>query len=507
MKIKVKKKLRRNGGPLERDEHIPNPACIESLPNEILATIFEAGVSISQCQPGTLPFQCEISGVNRHWRTVAVSTPRLWSTILFQCDTKINLDHLYLWMDRSVPCGLDITIVVQPHLMCESNMALAIDRIILHVDRWQRLTIKDTTGYVVNSVLESFHTACAPRLQHFDLSVPYDYDHFNRPRDNIFTGGAPALTSARIVGLCRVCTPPLVGLTALHFGGACRASGSIQLSHDEFRDLLTASSSLADLTLEALNLQSSPDTSASNVHIPSLRTLSLNFAYCEDSFVQVFTLLSTPNLETLSLAHMTTKQTKVAFPTLLSETNAPKYPALHTLKLFRCSTFREYSDEPSDGFFSTFSSVAHLYLISTSTFILKPTIFHQTDKIPWPHLRSVTILPKVLPDVLWTRKASGHPIATAYVPHERFSSHEILWSRIGKDVEVRKVDDASDFVQYPGGLDHCLEEHLSSNSDYDSDDDPDRHKRHAFFEESYGVDYDGSVDSELLEYWAVCGSD
>ena len=501
MKIKAKKKSRRNGGPLEHDEHIPTPAYIESLPNEILAAIFEAGVSISQCQLDTLPFQCGISGVNRHWRTVAVSTPRLWSTILFQSGTKSNLDHLYLWIDRSVPCGLDITIVVQPQLMFESNMALAIDRIILHVDRWQRLTIKDTPGNMVNSVLESFHTACAPRLQHFDLSVPYDYDHINRPYDNIFTGGAPALTSARIVGFCRVCTPPLVGLTALHFGGACRASGSIQLSHDEFRDLLTASSSLADLALEALNLRSSPVTSTSNVHIPSLRTLSLNFAYCEASFVQVFTLLSTPNLETLSLAHMTAKQAKVAFPTLLSETNAPKYPALHTLKLFRCSTFREYSDEPPDGFFSTFSSIAHLYLISTPNFILEPTISRQTNKIPWPNLRSVTILPKVLPDVIWTRKASGHPIATACVPHECLSSDEILWARIGEDVEVREVDDVSDSVQYPGGLDHCREEHLSSFNDYDSDDDLDRHDHDVYFES------DGSVDSELLEYWGVCGSD
>jgi hypothetical protein len=509
MKVRVEKKLRGNDEPLDHDEHIPYTAHIESLPNEILAEMFEAGVSLSQRQHSIPSFQDAISGVNRRWRAVAVSTPRLWSTILFHCDTWSvpNFDLLYLWMERSAPCALDITIVVQPQLMSESSLAfklaIMMDQIILHIGRWHRLTIEDISGHLVGSVIESLRTASAPRLQHFDLSVLQEYGHFTGTPDNIFTGGATNLTSARIVGLCRVCIPPLVGLTALHFGGACRASGSIRLTHDEFRDLLTASPSLADLALEALKL--SPGTSGSNVHIPSLRTLSLNFAYCEDSFVQILTLLSMPILGTLSLAHMTTEHM-----TSFTETNAPQYAVLHTLKLFRCSTFREFSNEPPVNFFSIFSSVAHLYLISTATFILEPTSSHQTEKIPWPNLKSVTILPKVLPDVIWTRKASGHPITTAYVPHECVSSDEFLWARIREDIEVLEVDNVSDCIQYPGGLDHCvelLEEHGYDDLDYDYDDDYDRHKRHAFFEQSYGVDYDGSDDSELLEYWAVCSSD
>jgi hypothetical protein len=502
MKVRVEKRLRGNDEPLDHDKHISYPAHIESLPNEILAEIFEAGVSISKGQHGTLPFQCVIAGVNRLWRAVAISTPRLWSSILFHCDI-VGFDHLYLWIERSAPCALDITIVIEPQLMFESNAALAIDQIILHVDRWRRLTIKDISGHMVGSVIESLRTVSAPRLQHFDLSVPQDYG-CTSTRDNIFTGGAIALTSARIVGLCQVCTPPLVGLTALHFGGACRASGSIRLTHDDFRDLLTASPSLVDLALEALELRSSPGASASNVHIPSLRTLSLNFAYCEDSFVQIFALLSMPILETLSLAHMTTKH--MTFFALFSETDTLHYAALDTLKLFRCSTFREYSNEPPDKFFSTFSSVAHLYLISTADFILEPTSSNRTQKIPWPNLKSVTILPEVLPDVIWTRKANGHPIATAYVPHECLLSDEISWACIREDVEILEVDNDSDSVQYPGGLDHCMEEVLEERHDHD-DDDYGRHERHAFYEQSYGVDYDGSDDSELLEYWAVCGSD
>jgi hypothetical protein len=506
MKVRVEKNLRGND-----HEHIPYPTHIQSLPNEILAEIFKAGVSIPKTWHGTLPlpFQCAVSGVNRRWRMVAVSTPHLWSTIIFHCDTwraRPDLDDISLWIERSSPCALDITIVVMQEL---SNVASTMDQIILHADRWHRLTIKDISGYMVEPIIESLRTASAPRLQHFDLSVSQEYGHFTLTRDNIFTGGATALTSARIVGLCRMCTPPLVGLTALQFGGACRASGSVRLTHEEFRDLLKASPSLADLALQALELQTSPGASASNICMPSLRALSLNFACCEDSFVQIFTLLSMPVLETLSLAYMTTKHMSLLVP--FSETDTPQYAALHTLKLFRCCTFLEYSNEPPDNFFSTFSSVAHLYLIFTASFILEPPSFYRTGKIPWPNLKSVTVLPKVLPSLILTRKASGHPITTAYIPRECLSSDEILWARVREDVEVLEVYNDSNSVQYPGGLDHCVEEEegcYNIYSEYFEDDsDDDRRKRHAFFEQSYGVDYHGSDDSELLEYWAVCGSD
>ena len=98
MKVRVEKKLRENDEPLDHDEHIAYPAHIEILPNEILAEIFEAGVSISQRQRGSLPFQGAISGVNRRWRTIAVSSPRLWSTILVHSDRRSgpNFDHLRL---------------------------------------------------------------------------------------------------------------------------------------------------------------------------------------------------------------------------------------------------------------------------------------------------------------------------------------------------------------------------------------------------------------------------
>jgi len=170
-----------------------------------------------------------------------------------------------------------------------------------------------------------------------------------------------------------------------------------------------------------------------------------------------------------------------------------------------CSTLQEHSSEPPDSFYSTFSSITHLYLISTANFILEPTFHDRGEKIRWPNLRAVTIWPEVLPDIILSRKARGHPITTAYVPHDSLTSDEDLWAGIWEEVQVFEIDKACESLQYPGGLDQ-EEDDIRSNhyDDYDSG-----RSRRAFYEQTYGVDYDsdGSVESELLEYWAVCGSD
>jgi hypothetical protein len=384
------------------------------------------------------------------------------------------------------------------------------DRIIPHISRLGRLSIQDISARMIEHIVASLRDASAPRLQHFDLSARLDHESFTLTRDHIFTGDATALTSARIVGLCHICTPPLVGLTTLHFGGACRTSGRIRLTHREFRDMLTASPSLANLALEALEIRSLLNTSIADVQLPSLRTLSLNFAYCEDSFVQILTLLSTPILETLNLAHMN-KQHMLTFE-ISSGTGAPRYTTLQTLKLFICSSFREPSVKPPESFFFAFSSITHLYLISTANFILEPNSPHHAEQSHWPNLRAVTISPDVLPNVIRSRKARGHPITTAYVPHNCFASDKALWACIREEVEVLEVDNISDSLQYPGGLDQSVVED-SEEDEYgneyidDYDDDEYRSRRHTFYEQSFGVDYNDSDDSELLEYWAVCGSD
>ena len=234
------------------------------------------------------------------------------------------------------------------------------------------------------SKMTLLRTATAPRLQHFDITVVDSYRFHPIIPDTIFTGGAPALRSVRIVGPYRLCTLPLVQLTTLNLGGACRGSGGIWMTHEDLRVMLTASPSLADLTLQDLYLPPPSNENVADIQMPSLRTLSLNFVYCNESFFRILTLLSMPILETLSLAYMNRFD-------MFTGRGASNYTTLQTLKLFMCS----YNIiRPPESLLSAFSSITHLYLISTADVILEPT---RSGKIYWPNLKAVTISPNVSP--------------------------------------------------------------------------------------------------------------
>lgn len=498
------KRLRGNDSFNHQD--ISPPAPVQSLPDDVLIEIFQVGVSMPKGVFETLPFQHVVSSVNRRWRGIAISTPRLWSTI-FSCLG--DPDCLSLWIERSASRALDITLMAQS-VFDKSNIQLAIERLIPHVGRWRRLTIRDVVRSEVEAIIPSLRNVSAPQLQHFDLSVLPSYSGTHA---DIFTEGAPALTSVRITTRSQICVPPLTGLTSLHFGGICQESGSILMTYEELRYMLTASPFLADLTLKAVDLRS--NASAADILLPSLRTLSLNFAYCGDSFVRILTLLSVPVLETLSVAQMTGNH-MTTFETLAG-TGLSRYTALRTLKLFMCGTPWGRSVEPPESFFSTFSSITHLYLISSAHSILEPS-FHLVDRVHWPNLRAITMSPKASPGVVQSRISREHPLTTVYVPRDSQLSDETSWAHIREKIEVLEVEDV-DSLQYPGGLDQDAVEgndesdndndndryHQTFNDDYDGSD-ADRDRR-AFYEQNYGVDYDDSDDSELLEYWAVCGSD
>jgi hypothetical protein len=55
----------------------------------------------------------------------------------------------------------------------------------------------------------------------------------NTVRDLLFTGGATSLNGARIIGLIRMCTPPLVGLTFLQLGSSSPSGESLRLTTEE----------------------------------------------------------------------------------------------------------------------------------------------------------------------------------------------------------------------------------------------------------------------------------
>lgn len=416
------------------------------------------------------PFQLAISSVDSHWRAVALSLPRLWSTIVFHChglrdrtvdglevsDPRLHLDLLSLWIERSAPYLLDLTFKFTATSYCLEHIALqfqlAMNRVIPHISRWSRLTIQRLPAFLVGPTMASLRTASAHRLQHLGITVLFDRPYSDDYR--IFTGGAPALTSVSVVGLRKI-LPPLVGLTTLNFGGILQQNVLNTCITLEFlRDMLTSSPSLAELTLQTFKLVPSTSTFAGSIHMPSLRTLSLSFTHCDNSFPQILMLLTMPVLETLSLVRMN-KAHMVKFQAL-SRAGAPDFTSFRTLKLIICGPFLDELIEPPEFFFSVFSSITHLYLISTSDFLLEPTSHHSGDDIHWPNLEAATFAPYVFPKVIQSRISRGHPITRVHVPHDCLSSNATLWAFIHDEIQVLQVDNA-DIIQSLGDCDRSGE--------------------------------------------------
>lgn len=81
-------------------------AAISMLPNELLAAIFELGY---YAQDTEHHFEMVVSQVIRHWRGVALKTPRLWTSI--KCTSfQMTLEPVHAYLDRSMPLAVDTSV-------------------------------------------------------------------------------------------------------------------------------------------------------------------------------------------------------------------------------------------------------------------------------------------------------------------------------------------------------------------------------------------------------------
>ena len=353
------------------------------------------------------------------------------------------------------------------------------DQIIPHIGRWHWFTVETLPQSMLETVVPRLRTASAPYLRHFDMTVNQDiFEITDNICGHIFTGGAASLASARIIGLCYMYTPPLGGLTFLQLGGRCEPITTVQVTAEDLRDLLTAATSLIHLALQCLDIVFPSNSTVSDIQIPSLRSLSVNLAYCGPSFLRLVSLLSLPNLETLNLAHISRAHVQFIDP------GAQRYAALRTLKIFYC---RAVLPSLSKSLFTSFPSITHLYLIESSESVLA-----QSDgdlAIAWPLLKFITfsnpVSTSLICNFIDTRKEMGHPLTTIYVPRRLLTSSEAAWSRVRQEIEVLEVDDAES-LQYPGG--RLLDVELESGSEDEAEDDYDYEDEDYY--DDYGRDFE-----------------
>ena len=449
---------------MENQRDIPcSGDLMQLVPDDVLAEIFQAGTSGSSgisdssiCRYAVddlpvLPFPHLVSSVNRRWRDVALCSPHLWTTIVFNCNrTTSNHEGPSLWIERSRVCLLDITIAITLW-GSPSNVKSAMDQIMPHTSRWRRFTVDCLSRNMIETVIARLRPASVPHLRDF-MTISYDdnlayirtTDVTTRVCDRIFTGGAASLTEARLIGPYHIYTPPLTGVTYLQLGGSYRANKIITITANRLRDLLTASPFLNDLVLQHLDVIFPLNTSVSNIQIPSLRSLTMSFSYRASEFWKLFSILSLPELETLILAHIS----QLGVPCI--DIGPQSYATVTALRLVRCGRIQH---SLAESLYSSFPSIIHLELTESSELVEEYLLRNNSDlAVIWPHLKTITISSrmeyKTICDFIDNRREMGHPLGTINV-----------WSRIRRKIEVLKLDDEFKLnFQYPTGLKSAMKE-------------------------------------------------
>jgi hypothetical protein len=272
-----------------------------------------------------LPFPILVSHVCKHWRTVAIGSPALWTSISFterppfeRCRTYIarsqNLD-IDIHIDSSLSDDEDDedddgqSDLSQPALSVE-DVSTILDIVIPHIERWRVFEVMVRTYEYMHLVLSRVSTEChsAPSLEvlqlyHYEDAGDSEYDHFEPANLNQsfvpFGGNAPKL---RVVSLWGVhidwSTPMLSDVIDLELAYHAR---DVRPSWEDFSRILKNSPKIETLTLclsgPAGSLADWPETC---VEIPSLQNLVL--AYHEPAYVcSLIKLLYIPNVTSLAL--------------------------------------------------------------------------------------------------------------------------------------------------------------------------------------------------------------
>ena len=450
---------------LQSQRDIPHSSgLVQSVPDEVLAEIFQAGrdsddsVNIDYSSlPFPHPFPHLVSSVSRRWRDVALNSPRLWTTIVINCDQMTYrregspCKDSSLCIERSKACLLDITILTRSsfrdyHL--ENNLQTAMDQIMPHTSRWRRFTVNNLRSQnMIDAVIPRLRTASAPHLRYFQITFDFPTPTYASSNAcvRLFTEGAASLTDARLIGTY-IYTPPLTGLTYLQFGGT--PLEDMEITVNFLRDLVTAPLFLIKLDLQRLDIVFPLDTtsSVSDIQIPSLCSLVMSRVSSRGhDFWKLFSLFSLPKLDTLTLAHMS------QFSEPLTDIGHQIYATVTVLGLLHCNHIHH---SLAKSLYSSFPSINQLDVVGSSGLVLEPPYVRYDGDLAviWPRLETITITYPVtygmIRDFIDNRKEMGHPLGVVNV-----------WSRIRRKREVCKLDYGfKSRFQYAPGLASAIEE-------------------------------------------------
>ena len=402
---------------------VNTPSPISSLPNEILVLIFEFGHTLPQATK--LPFECLVLQVTRHWRDVAISVPRLWTSIIVSPIAPAGMLAAYLQRSRSFP--IDLTCDLEPNPPDDDSQNEHViglwKMVVPHAARWRRLSIEVNC---ISLIVDSISALFVPFLERLEITSRTE---ISRETFSIFRGGAPALKSLLFVGVTlNSCRPPLDSLTYLTL-----SESRSYILYSQFLDILAALPCLEDLGLFGSIVTDWPVYPTIKIELPALATFRL--ANPPTPMCSPFFTIVAPTLRSLSLYGIF----RGDFPQALTGDRIhANFPSIQSLTLMIPKSVMIETSVAHE-----FPAITHLTLLGVDPHntILQQLLHenHPTGSLVWPNLHTITLSSpsydiSFLCDFLSSRIAIGHPISTLVIPQPDQIA-EIEWLREHVHVE------------------------------------------------------------------------
>ncbi|EGN97869.1 hypothetical protein SERLA73DRAFT_160905 [Serpula lacrymans var. lacrymans S7.3] len=306
---------------------------IQTIPNELLAAIFKAGASKPSGHCCDIPFPCIASGVNHHWREVALSLPTIWTNIVVHDMKPLKLPTLCLERSSGSTWSHEQLLKLR-HVIGVCSVHLEFLEFIF-------------TGQGINAIDRQ-----ADWVVTIFLGIFAEIDE-------------STLRSLRINGVGLFNWPPLLfsqprvpSLTSLHLKIDRQDIEPVNKNWASLKAFLSYCKCLQELVIEGGVLPLPRGTTSRNtIILTSLRSMALRWPYKTRSkdFSHFIRCLKAPLLTYLELVCVNRSDLNE----VARRSNLGIYPALHTLRLGCCAPGPE---SLCPEFYELFSSVRELQL-------------------------------------------------------------------------------------------------------------------------------------------------
>jgi hypothetical protein len=355
-----------------------------NLPSEILSAIFEAGITETPetmdrwLDQQTMRFELLVSSVSRRWRNVALQTPLLWTDLTINV-MQLTHDLYNLYLSRSKICLLDITLdsfhsekqATQDTPDCAQRL---LDQLISHVGRWRKFIVR--RGFIGSQPSALSHL-CAPALETLVLDFCT-----HQPEIELFSGGAPRLSSVELIGA--KCRPPL---GAVKYLTLFRSSYRSPLSYDQLSRFIEPTRSLTRLSIDAKIAQDVENHPP--IELPSVLVLYILF-HRGDTDCNTLRILDFSAVKSLTIDG----DIDVVIGALTR--NHRVYPHVQSLTLAHNSEYNDTENTPAMAldFISLLPAVRDVVFQGTNPCTILDVLHNRksTDEVLWSDLSAITVV-------------------------------------------------------------------------------------------------------------------